>query len=92
MALLPEEEEAFEAIRSRLRSIDAPGLLWRFIAMGLPWRFIAIAVAFLADVVALGVLHGVPAMIAIPFSVTFVAFLGGGLLLIVLWDRRPNPE
>jgi hypothetical protein len=92
MGLLPEEEEAFEAIRSRLRSIDAPGLPWRFIAMGLPWSFIAIAVAFLADVVALGALHGVPAMIAIPFSVTFVAFLGGGLLLIVLWDGWRNPE
>jgi hypothetical protein len=31
-------------------------------------------------------------MIAIPFSVTFVAFLGGGLLLIVLWDGWRNPE
>ena len=83
MGLLPEEEEAFEAIRLRLRSLDAPGL---------PWQFIAIAVAFLADVVALGVLHGVPTMIAIPFSVAFVAFLGGGLLLIVLRDGWQNPE
>ena len=83
VVLLPEEVEAFESIRSRLRSLDAPGL---------PWRFIAIVVAFVADMVAVGVLLGVPAMIAIPFFVAFVAELGGGLLLIVLRDRRPNPE
>lgn len=83
MKLLPEEEEAFEAITSRLRSIDGPGL---------PWRFIATAFSYVAVVVALSVLLGLPATIAIPFSVAFVSVLGGGLLIIVLWDRRPDPE